>query len=73
MSLLDKIIFIADYIEPGRYKAENLEEIRALAFTDLDRCLLKILSDTVSYLSKRNFVTDPMTEKTWIYYRDICG
>jgi predicted HD superfamily hydrolase involved in NAD metabolism len=71
MTLLDKIIFIADYIEPGRFKAENLDEIRALAFKDLDCCLLKILSDTVSYLSTRNIVTDPMTKKTWEYYREI--
>lgn len=70
MTLLDKIIFIADYIEPGRFKAGNLDEIRALAFQDLDLCLLKILSDTVSYLETRNIVTDPMTKKTWEYYRD---
>ena len=28
MSLLEKIIFVADYIEPGRKKAPNLAEIR---------------------------------------------
>jgi predicted HD superfamily hydrolase involved in NAD metabolism len=71
MTLLEKIIFIADFIEPGRFKAQNLDEIRALAFRDLDQCLLKILSDTVSYLETRNIVTDPMTKRTWEYYRDI--
>jgi predicted HD superfamily hydrolase involved in NAD metabolism len=71
MSLLDKIIFIADYIEPNRYKAEHLDEIRELAFQDLDRCLLRILSDTVEYLAGRSFVTDPMTRKTWEYYKAI--
>ena len=25
MSMLDKIIYVADYIEPMRYKARNLE------------------------------------------------
>lgn len=68
MSLLEKIVFIADYIEPNRYKAQNLDLIRSLAFQDLDQCLLKILSDTVAFLSARNHVTDPMTEKTWEYY-----
>lgn len=68
MTLLEKIIFISDYIEPNRYKADNLDQIRTLAFQDLDQCLLRILSDTVEYLATRNFVTDPMTQKTWEYY-----
>ena len=32
MSLLDKIIYVADYIEPGRDRASNLDVIRDLAF-----------------------------------------
>ena len=43
MSLLDKIIYIADYIEPGRDVAPNLPEVRALAFVDIDACLYRIL------------------------------
>ncbi len=32
MSTLDKIIYIADYIEPGRRQAPGLPEVRQLAF-----------------------------------------
>lgn len=70
MSLLEKIVFIADYIEPGRNHAPNLEEIRRLAFTDLDGALLKILEDTLEYLDGGNRDVDPMTRKTWEYYRE---
>ena len=35
MGLLDKILFVADYIEPNRCEAPRLEEIRKLAFCDL--------------------------------------
>ena len=52
MSLLDKIVYIADYIEPRRNKAPNLTEVRKLAFLDLDAALYKILSDTLSYLDE---------------------
>ena len=69
MSLLEKIVFIADYIEPGRNHAPNLEEIRKMAFTDLDQTLLKILGDTLEYLGSGNGDVDPMTRKTWDYYR----
>lgn len=68
MSLLEKIIFVADYIEPGRKQAPNLEEIRKLAFVDLDRALLVILEDTLSYLKNSGGDIDPMTEETWRYY-----
>ena len=50
MNLLDKIIYIADYIEPGRDKAENLSIVRPLSFKDLDAALCKILGDTLEYL-----------------------
>ncbi len=68
MSLLEKIVFIADYIEPGRKSAPNLKAIRALAFQDIDRALLKILEDTLDYLKESAGDIDPLTEETWKYY-----
>lgn len=69
MSLLEKIIFVADYIEPGRRQAPELAEIRRLAFLDLDAAMLKILGDTLAYLKATAGEIDPMTEKTYEYYR----
>lgn len=68
MSLLDKILFIADYIEPGRMEAPNLTEIRALAFTDIDAALVKILRDTLDFLHADGREIDPMTQTTYDYY-----
>ncbi len=68
MSLLEKIVFVADYIEPGRKHAPNLSEIRKLAFLDLDKAMLRILEDTLGYLKNSNGDIDPMTEETWRYY-----
>ncbi len=68
MSLLEKIIFVADYIEPGRKQAPNLREIRRLAFIDLDKALVKILEDTLYYLTENGGETDPMTQTTYDYY-----
>lgn len=70
MTLLEKIIYIADYIEPGRNKATNLEEIRRMAFIDIDQALLMILSDTLDYLHKVNGEIDPMTKKAYDFYRN---
>lgn len=69
MNLLDKIIYIADYIEPGRDKAKNLPVVRPLCFRDLDAALLKILSDTLDYLKSTGKEIDPLTEQTCQYYK----
>jgi len=71
MNTLDKIIYIADYIEPNRDKAPNLEDVRKLAFQDLDKTMLKILSDTLNYLEKKGGELDPLTLETYQYFLNI--
>ncbi len=75
MSTLEKIIYIADYIEPRRIKAPNLTEIRRMAFVDLDCTMLMILGDTLEYLKKRHKdrkdIMDEMTVKTYDYYKQL--
>lgn len=70
MTLLEKIVFVADYIEPGRKRAQGLAEIRELAFRDLDAALLRILEGTLEYLKSTSYEIDPQTEETWRYYRE---
>ena len=69
MSLLEKIIFVSDYIEPGRKKAPNLNEIREMAFINLDNAVVKIQEDTLNYLKSTPGEIDPMTQKTYDYYK----
>lgn len=73
MTLLEKIVFIADYIEPGRKRAKGLAELRELAFRDLDAALLRVLENTLEHLKKCDYNIDPHTEETWEYYRDRAG
>lgn len=68
MSLLEKIVYIADYIEPGRKHAENLTQVRRLAYKDLDDCMRKILGDTLEYLANKGGRTDTMTQRTYEFY-----
>ena len=71
MSLLEKIVYIADYIEPGRDKAQNLPKIRKLAFQDLDECMYVILKDTLDYLEGTPGEIDSATEDAFAYYKDL--
>lgn len=68
MTLLEKIIFVADYIEPRRDKAPNLDMIRRLAFEELDAAVCVILKSTLDYLKNRDVVIDDMTVRTYEFY-----
>ena len=72
MSLLEKSVYIADYIEPLRYKASNLPKIRRIAFQDLDECMYEILKDTLAYLEEDDAEEIDMTTKdAFLYYKDL--
>lgn len=73
MTMLEKIIFISDYIEPGRTSAKRLPEIRAAAFRDLDEALLMILGDTLDYLQETGSRIDTQTARTYEFYRAESG
>ena len=68
MNTLDKIIYIADYIEPLRCEAPHLSIIRQIAFSNLNQCMAEILYDTLHYLSGRKGSVDPTTQLTYQFY-----
>ncbi|MFC7393280.1 bis(5'-nucleosyl)-tetraphosphatase (symmetrical) YqeK [Scopulibacillus cellulosilyticus] len=53
MTLLEKIVFLADYIEPGR-DFPAVAEVRKLAETDLDTAVAKALENTIIFLISRH-------------------
>lgn len=71
MTMLEKIIFVADYIEPNRDKATNLKEIRKTAFEDIDKAVYLIMRDTLEYLKKTNSPIDNQTQKAYEYYKKL--
>lgn len=60
MSLLDKVIFLADYIEPGR-QFPGVEEVREWARKDLDQAVWKSLDKTLVFLIGKNQKVYPLT------------
>lgn len=69
MSLLEKIVYIADFIEPNRKPLEGMDEIRKEAFTDIDKCLAHILHDSVLYLNTIGKELDEATSNAYEYYK----
>lgn len=71
MTLVEKILFVADYIEPGRKNHGRLDEIRPLANQDLDLALMMILEDKINYLKSKEKQIDPITFETYHFYKDL--
>lgn len=63
MSQLDKIIFLADYIEPGR-SCPGIDEVRELAYVDLDQAIILAAGRTIVYEINRNNPIHLRTVKT---------
>lgn len=70
MTMLEKIIYIADYIEPNRKIIPGLQEIRETVFVDIDRAICLCAGNTVNYLRKNGKPVDPMSIETYQYYSD---
>lgn len=68
MGLLEKIIFSADYIEPGRKMILGLDEIRKVIFTDLDKAIYIILTNTIQHLINKEQTIDPASEEALKFY-----
>ena len=71
MSLHEKIVFTADYIEPNRDRADNLAEMRHLAFQDLDFCVYRITADTLRYLASKQIRADQKTEECYQWLKEV--
>ena len=69
MSLLDKIIYIADFIEPGR-NFRGVKTARRLAKRDLDTCMEYILSFMLRYLLR---MRKCICEDTLLAYNEYTG
>ena len=67
MSLLEKIIYMADYIEPNR-DFEGVDRLRRLAYQDLDKALLLGVETTIQEMQERRLPIHRKTieARTWL-------
>ena len=70
MTMIEKIVYLADYIEPGRKKIPELAEVRTAAFDDIDTAVCMTAESTLAFLKRAGRKVDPMTEKTCQYYKN---
>ncbi|HFI0723727.1 TPA: bis(5'-nucleosyl)-tetraphosphatase (symmetrical) YqeK [Streptococcus suis] len=67
MTLLDKVLYVADYIEPNR-DFPGVDEARRIAKESLDKAVAYETAQTISYLAKKGIPIYPQTLETYNGY-----
>ena len=70
MTLLEKIIYIADYIEPTR-DFEGLEELRRLAYSDIDKAMIVGLRMSLKDMHRRGITPHERSVAALRYLENI--
>lgn len=68
MNTLEKIIYLADYIEPNR-TIPGVEELRRLSYTDLDAAMKLGLEMTLEHLNRQGAEVSPESQEAlaWLH------
>lgn len=71
MTILEQIVYIADYIEPSRTMLSEaaLSQIRAQAFWDLPGTVCRIADLVLQHLREQDAVIDEHTQETYEFYK----
>ncbi|MFH0993808.1 MAG: bis(5'-nucleosyl)-tetraphosphatase (symmetrical) YqeK [bacterium] len=69
MSKLEKIIFVADYVEP--YRKYDNASIRKAAFADLDLGVALVLQETDRILAEKGWARAQRGDAAWAEYRRL--
>lgn len=67
MTDLDKIIYLADMIEPGR-DYPGMQRLYCLAFRELDEAMLFGIESTIKYCLEVKRIIHPRTIEVWNYF-----
>ena len=69
MTLMEKILYMADYIEPNR-KFDEVDEMRALAYSDLDGALILGLELSIQEMNEKNRTVHHSTVEAYDFLRE---
>lgn len=67
MTELDKIIYLADMIEPGR-DYPGMQRLSCLAFRELDEAMLFGIESTIKYCLDAKRILHPRSIEVWNYF-----
>lgn len=72
MTDLEKILYLADIIEPNRKPFDGIEELRSLCRSNLDCAMLYALERSIEYIQHRHKKLHSQTLQAQQYFLEIC-
>ncbi len=72
MTLLEKIIYLADYIEPTRHGFAGLEELRRAAYEDLDAAMAMALGMSWAEVTEKGTPFHKNSADAKEYFEALC-
>jgi len=72
MTLLEQIVYIADYLEPSRTQetSPSLDEIRRIAFRNLDEATFLVIQNLIRYFTQMNYKINDDMWNMYHYYEN---
>ena len=70
MSLLEKIVYVADFIEPNRKELQIMDGVRHAALADIDQALLWIMESVRQYVEEKGYPVSPSSVAAYEYYKN---
>ena len=70
MSVLEKLVFLSDMLEPGR-DFKGIKKLRKVFAEDLDECMYQSLRHELRYLKKQGGDIYPLTFRAYEYYKGV--
>lgn len=72
MSLLEKIIYLADYIEPTR-NFDGVERLRELSYTEIDAAMELGLRMTIEDLEAKGAPVSDVSAQAYLWFKNRRG
>ena len=71
MGVLEKIVYLADFFEPSRRYYDGRDEIKNLAYKDLDKAVAFSLKHTIDFNVKKSRLIHPLGKKAMDFYEEF--
>ena len=68
MTMIEKIVFVADYIEPDRKELPNIAEVRKLAFSNINMAVALIYKNTINYVESKGLKINEEAIEAYKFY-----
>lgn len=71
MTVLEKILYIADFTEPNRKSFPGLDELRKMSEADLDLAMLRAVESSIRYVKSQGKLLHEQSLLTQKYYSEL--